>query len=109
MNFTSVVTGWIGRQVRFRERLSTISNLLFVNFDPDTPIFDGEDAPDDFFGAHRGGCKFLGRCTVEEITEEIAQSELGHQVGEALRSQGIEDWYVEFVPSLRLSASSQSS
>jgi hypothetical protein len=92
MNFTSVVTDWIGRQVRLQERLTSISNLLFINFDANTPIFDSDDAPDDFFGAHRGGYKFLGSYTVDGLTRMISESDLG----EALRAHGIDDWYVEF-------------
>jgi hypothetical protein len=91
MNCTASIAGFLQRQFRIRERIAELTGSVVIDFPTETNIFAGEDEVD-FFGANRGGDKFLGRYSVEELTATIASSPFG----EGIQAAGIDDWYVEF-------------
>jgi hypothetical protein len=75
-----------------RQRLSAMTDLFGFQFSPETNLFSEEDQLDECFGSHRGGSRFLGRFSIENVTSLIADSRIGAE----LRARGIDDWYVEF-------------
>jgi hypothetical protein len=92
MNFTAALSSFVRGTARFRDRVFSMADSVVLNFHPETNFFTEDESVDDFFGAHRGGCKFIDRYTVEDVTQMINDCPLG----EALHSAGIDDWYVEF-------------
>jgi len=81
---------WFGRG--FREHLTAVGDLFRFRLQPDANFFDEEDQIGDFFGAHRGGSKFLDRFSVSEMTSLVS----GSRLGQGLLARGIDDWYIEF-------------
>ena len=75
-----------------RERISTLFDYLIPSFIPDSPLFDNEFEVEDFFGSQRGGTKFIGQYSAEDIELLIRNSSLGNRLQEI----GINDWYIEF-------------
>jgi hypothetical protein len=91
VNFTASISGFLGRHIRLRERVAALTGSIVLNFPAETNIFEGEDEID-FFGPNRGGDKFLGRWSRDELTAAITNSSLGN----GIRMAGIDDWYLEF-------------
>ena len=59
--------------------------------------FSDDDSDDsssltDIFGPERGGCKFLDKYSIKDVSNIIK----GSPINEALDRVGIDDWYVEF-------------
>jgi hypothetical protein len=69
-----------------------LSGLFRFSFRPDANFFDDDEQTCDFFGANRGGSKFLDRFTVDDMTSLIEHSRVGH----GLRARGVDDWFIEF-------------
>lgn len=69
-----------------------MTDVFRIQFAPETNFFSEEDQLDECFGSHRGGSRFLGRFSVDDVTSLISDSRAGAE----LHSRGIDDWYVEF-------------
>ncbi|KAK8894920.1 hypothetical protein M9Y10_023361 [Tritrichomonas musculus] len=74
----------------FNKFKATLSPLIYVT--PDTNLFDSSDTLDDIFGSLRGGNKFLGVYTKEDITQMIKESPIDKKICDL----GYKDWYVDF-------------
>lgn len=59
---------------------------------PETNLFENSDVLDDIFGSCRGGNKFLGIYTKEDITEMIKNSPIDQKICDL----GYKNWYVDF-------------
>ena len=75
--------------ISIRELIISFFDKVGPNFAPDDNLFANENS-DDFFGEKRGGEKFIGRYTEEDLYNAIAHSKLGAKL-----SAYIPDWYVE--------------
>ena len=76
--------------ISLRELFLSFCAKMTPDFAPDTNLFQDENS-DDFFGEQRGGQKFIGKYTKQEMTDAIAHSKLGSKLKAFLP-----DWYVEF-------------
>jgi hypothetical protein len=79
----------VSDRLGLRDRIAALTDTLRLQFAPETNLFTEEDQLDDSFGSNRGGSRFLGRFSVDDITSLIASS----RVGSELRRHGIDDWY----------------
>ena len=92
MNFTARLSNFIDKNIRLRERLTSLVNYVVPDFKPENLVFESDLLGDDMFGNQRGGSKFLDLYTEEEITNVIQKSTLG----EILSKTQFSDWYIEF-------------
>ena len=76
--------------ISLRELFLSVCAKMTPDFAPDTNLFQNEDS-EDYFGDQRGGEKFIGKYTKQEMTDAIAHSKLGAKLKDF-----IPDWYVEF-------------
>jgi hypothetical protein len=88
-SFTSMV---LASTVTLGQQVAAITDVFRVRFSPETNFFSDEDELYECFGSHRGGSRFLGRFSLDDVTSLISDS----RVGAELRTRGIDDWYVEF-------------
>ncbi|OHT06621.1 hypothetical protein TRFO_25296 [Tritrichomonas foetus] len=94
INFTSKIAHFLRNTFNIRERLSSLVDLVVPDFTPDPTLFHSDSNPDlvDFFGAQRGGDKFMDIYSVKDITNMIQNSPLSA----SLEKMGYSDWYIEF-------------
>lgn len=88
MNFTALLEN---ARIRVREQFSSIVGSVIPSFSSDQELFSSDVDVNDFFGTQRGGDRFLGLYSADDLTELIKNS----PVGEALAAQGVDDWYIE--------------
>ena len=88
MNFTALLEN---ARIRVREQFHSIVGSVIPSFSSDQELFSSDVDVSDFFGPQRGGDRFLGLYSEEDLTGFIRNS----PIGEALAAQGVDDWYIE--------------
>lgn len=92
MNFTARISNFIDKNIRLRERLTSLVDYVVPDFKPENLVFESDLLGSEVFGNQRGGSKFLDLYSEEEITSVIRNSGLG----EVLSRTQFSDWYIEF-------------